>query len=318
MPAGQSLADTVAETLCISQDSAYRRIRGETLLVLEEASALCRQFDISLDQLLQLTENAVMFRNHESDAKQPDFKTFLKGVWHELKSLDACREKSLFYVSKDIPIFHQLHSKAVFAFHYFLWMRNVFQHPDFLQQSFRVDFLPTDVEAVGQELLSLYCKIPSTEIWSVESINSILQQMHYCVHTGIMSREAMLEICAGLHQALEHLQVQAAYGSKFLQGEDPRSKKENFRLFYNRMGLSNNSIMTLHDDKKTLFLNYESLSYISTSDEAFCNQAYQQLEANMRRSTLISSVSEKQRTIFFNLLYAKLPGNKVNNTIVAP
>src|SRR4051812_12477307 len=52
LPATTSLADAVAETLFISNDSAYRRIRGETPLVLEEARTLCNRFSISFDEVL--------------------------------------------------------------------------------------------------------------------------------------------------------------------------------------------------------------------------------------------------------------------------
>ena len=312
LPPGQSLADTVSALLCISQDSAYRRIRGETLLVLEEASVLCRELNLSLDYLLQITENTVVFRNRERAVPNHNFKTFLKGVLYDLKQLQAAGEKSLIYVSKDLPVFYAFGQKATASFQYFTWMRNVFQHPDFLREPFSVNCLPPDVEALQQELLALYCKIPSIEIWSTETINSLLQALHHGVYTRLLTSNDRQAVAAALQQSLEHLQAQAAYGRKFLPGEDPRSKKENFQLFHNRMGLPNNTILTLHDGRKTVYLNYEALSYIDTSDEAFCNSVYEQLQDRMRRSTLISSVGEKQRNIFFNLLYAKL-AQHVNN-----
>ena len=317
LPPGRSLVDTIAEVLCVSQDSAYRRIRGETLLVLEEARILCQQFNISLDQLLELSGKSTVFRNTQFDSYTPDFKTFLAGVLQQINHLHTFQEKSIIYVCRDIPLFHQLCSRAVFAFNYFLWMRNVFQHPDFVQQKFSFQHLTPDIEALGDELLSAYCKIPSVEIWNLESINGILQQLHYSVQSGIMSREDMEEVCAGLYQTLAHLQEQASYGRKFLPGENPRSKKENFQFFYNRMGLGSNSIMTLYDGKKTVYLNYEALSYIDTSDETFCDKMHEQLLTNMRRSTLISKVSEKQRNMFFNLLYAKLPRYEMNKEKMA-
>lgn len=317
LPPGRSLADTVAEVLCVSQDSAYRRIRGETPLVLEEARILCQQFNVSLDQLWQLKDKSVVFQTTEFDTHTRDFAGFLKGVMHELKGLEKFDQKSIIYVSKDVPLFHQLSSKAVLAFRYFFWMRNVFQHPDFIRQKFSMHHLTPEVEALSSELLDVYCKIPSVEIWSAESINGILLQLHYYVQTGILSKEDMQEICSGLYQVLEHLQVQAGYGCKFLPGEDPRSKKENFQLFYNRMGIANNTILTLFNGKKKVYLNYEALSYIDTTDEAFCNQVHQQLQMDMRRSTLISSVGEKQRAVFFNTLYTKLPRYEINNAKMA-
>lgn len=317
LPPGCSLADIVAEVLCVSQDSAYRRIRGETPLVLEEARILCQQFNISLDQLWLLNNNSVVFQTTEFDTITRDFAGFLKGVIYELKQLEIVDQKSIIYVCKDIPLFHQLGSKAVLAFRHFFWMRNVFQHPDFIRQKFSMHYLTPEIEVLGQELLSTYCKIPSIEIWSVESINGILLQLHYYMQAGILPKENMQEICASLYQTLEHLQVQAAYGRKFMPGEDPRSKKDNFQLFYNRMGVANNTILATCNGRKKVYLNYEALSYIDTSDEKFCNQVHQQLQMNMRRSTLISSISEKQRHIFFNTLYAKLPRYAVDNAKMA-
>lgn len=317
LPPGRPLADTVADVLCVSQDSAYRRIRGETPLLLEETRTLCQLFNISLDQLLQLSGDSVVFQATEFDRQTYNFSAFLKSLLHEIKQLEASREKSIIYVCKDIPLFHQLCSKAVLAFRYFFWMRNVFKHPDFGRQAFSLHYLTPDVEALAQELFAAYCKVPSVEIWSVESINGILLQMHYYVQTGIMTKEDMHEVCAGLYQVLEHLQLQAAYGCKFLPGDDPHSKRENFQLFYSRMGVANNTILATGDGKRKVYLNYEALSYIDTTDEAFGNRVYEQLQMNMRRSTLISRVSEKQRSIFFNILYAKLPRYETENAKLA-
>ena len=52
LPTHLSLAEEVAEVLNISTDSAYRRIRGEKELPLEEAKKLCIKYHISLDQFL--------------------------------------------------------------------------------------------------------------------------------------------------------------------------------------------------------------------------------------------------------------------------
>jgi hypothetical protein len=46
LPQHISLADTIADVLNISNDSAYRRIRGETQISLEEIKKLCEKFKI--------------------------------------------------------------------------------------------------------------------------------------------------------------------------------------------------------------------------------------------------------------------------------
>src|SRR5215212_4479105 len=45
-PANASLADEIAELLDVSSDSAYRRLRGETAITLDEAVILANHFKI--------------------------------------------------------------------------------------------------------------------------------------------------------------------------------------------------------------------------------------------------------------------------------
>ena len=61
LPPHISFVDEIAEVLDISNDSAYRRIRGEKPIVLEEIKKLCVKFKISLDQLLHLNTDSFLF-----------------------------------------------------------------------------------------------------------------------------------------------------------------------------------------------------------------------------------------------------------------
>ena len=69
LPPHASLVDTVAEILHISSDSSYRRIRGETPVVLDEARELCQHFKLSLDQILNVKSGATLFQNVRIDLK---------------------------------------------------------------------------------------------------------------------------------------------------------------------------------------------------------------------------------------------------------
>jgi hypothetical protein len=53
IPANLNLADEVSELLEISADSAYRRLRGETDITLEEMVLLAKTYNISLDSIIE-------------------------------------------------------------------------------------------------------------------------------------------------------------------------------------------------------------------------------------------------------------------------
>jgi hypothetical protein len=52
LPDQVSMVDEIADLLNISTDSAYRRIRGEKPITLEEIKILTARFNISIDSLL--------------------------------------------------------------------------------------------------------------------------------------------------------------------------------------------------------------------------------------------------------------------------
>jgi transcriptional regulator with XRE-family HTH domain len=55
IPDHLSLAEEISEKLGISTDSAYRRIRGEKLLTIEELYKLSYRYNISVDSLFNAT-----------------------------------------------------------------------------------------------------------------------------------------------------------------------------------------------------------------------------------------------------------------------
>ena len=74
--------------------------------------------------------------------------------------------------------------------------------------------------------------------------------------------------------------------------------------------LGDNTILVATDHVKTVFLVFDILNYMATADDTFCNDTFEVMQNLMKRSTQISSVSEKQRNIFFNILIAKIQDRK--------
>jgi hypothetical protein len=310
LPAEASLADVIAEHLHVSNDSAYRRIRSETLLVLEEVKILCDAFGISLDQTIHSKENTVVFTTFSLNNDNYSFKSYLNDILHNLKMVSSFNRGEIIYLTKDFSIFHNFISRPLFAFRYFFWMKSILQHPDFVQLKFSQDLLTNDVEDIGEQIVRAYNTIRSTEIWNTECVNSTISQIEYYREAGYFSSEADVQtIYDSLRDAIEHLRREADTGCKFYPGENPDFQKSNFQFYYNRVILGDNTIMTLLDGKKILYLNYDVLNYMVTQDENFCNEVYLKLQTLMRRATILSNVSEKQRNMFFNVLLRKIPNH---------
>jgi hypothetical protein len=308
LPPSLSFIDVIADALHLSTDSAYRRIRGETPLVLEEVKVLCRQFSISLDQLMQTASDAVMFHPVLVNNLEYTFDHFLSGIIQTLQQLATAGQKEIIYMSKDIPLFHYFHSRPLFAFRYFFWMKSILQHPDFVNQTFSMAHVTPALEKKALEISTLYKGIPANEIWNSESINSMLSQIDYYREAGyIASMRDVVLLYEGLRETLEHISNQAECGCKFLPGENSSIQQTNYRLLSNQVGIGDNTILTIADGRKMVYINYDVLNYITTSDAAFCNDTLLRLQNLMQQATLLSEENEKQRRIFFNSVLKRIP-----------
>jgi len=311
VPQHVSLVDAVSEILNVSSDSAYRRLRGETQLVLEEARQLCNHFHLSLDQLLNVSSNSTLFQTSYINNTQYNFENYLNDLLNQLKYIEGFIRKEIIFLTKDLHIFSNMLSEPFFAFRYFFWNKSIMSNPDYATRGFNLNCLTPEVKAIAEEMAKTYCRIPSTEIWNTEAVNSIILQVEYYKEMGIFSSASDIKaVYDSVEETLYHLKEQADYGVKFYPGENPALKKQNLRFFYNRVVLGDNTILVTTDHIKTVYLNYNILNYMITRDERFCTNTWNEMEMLIRRSTMISETGEKQRNVFFNILLSKIEDRK--------
>lgn len=310
-PQHVSLVDAISELRSVSSDSAYRRIRGETQLVLEEARLLCNHFQLSLDQLLQVNNNSTLFQNTTVDTKNYSFDKYLGDLLAQLKYIESFIRKEIIFLTKDLHIFTNVLSAPFFAFKYFFWHKSIIQDPAYATKGFTPDCLTPEISALAEEMSKTYNRIPSTEIWNISVANSIVLQIEYYKEAGFFSSAADIRtVYDSVEETLNHLKEEAEFGTKFYPGENPSVRKQNFKFFYNRIVLGDNAVLIITDHIKTVYLNYDVLDYLVTKDEKFCNEIHLKMQNLMRRSALISETGEKQRNSFFNTLLSKIEERK--------
>ncbi len=311
VPPNISLVDDVAELLQISNDSAYRRIRGEKSLLFEEIQLLCRHYKISLDQIMTAQSTATVFYGRTVDAGNFDFRSYLGDMLANLKTFARAGKKMMFYEARDIPIFHHFLYDKLAAFKYFFWMKSVLYYPEFNKRSFEDTELSDELLKLGRDITRTYNSIPSAEIWVMESIHTTLRQIEYYKYSGLIrKKETIAALYEQLEQLIDHIREQADCGEKFLPGEKPVGNLDNYQLYFNEVYLGHNSIFVEADGVQTAFINHAVLNYMMTHDVAFCDYTRRSLENNMKKSILISSVGERERSRFFNTLTSSISESK--------
>jgi hypothetical protein len=186
-------------------------------------------------------------------------------------------------------------------------MKTMIQHPDFTDKGFTLNCISPEIESLSRELTKEYNKTPSVEIWNTECVNAVISQIEFYKDTGNFSSAADIKIIyEALQATLDHVKSEVEYGCKFMPEENPETMKNNFRFFYNRVMLGETTVTIVTDRIKTVIINYDALNYVETRDESFCELYYEDMQSLMKKSTIISQTSEKQRNIFFSIMQSKV------------
>jgi hypothetical protein len=304
-------AEEVAKVLEISSDSAYRRIRGEKNISLDELNKLCNHYRISLDQLMSIQTGGFIFQGQLIDGNKFHFKDYLTGMMHNIAYYNSCKEKEIYYICKDFPIFHYFQFREIAAFKYYFWMKTFFNAPEFRTTKFSFDLYPDDLFALGQKILSIYNQIPSYEVWNAESINNMLRQIEYYRECQIFEsdKDAFI-LYEAFEKLISHMEKQAATGYKFNYDERNPKTGGSFQMYFNEVLIGDNHIMVILDGVKVSLIANNIFNYMMTRDATFNENTHNHIQNLMKKSTMISSVSEKERAKFFRMLKEKITRRK--------
>lgn len=307
LPSHLALVDAIAEQLNLSNDSAYRRLRGEKHLTFDEIQILAAHFKISLDSFLHLQNDALIFWGKNIDRAQFDFENYLQGIVRQLEYFIPAKEKQMFYLNKDIPIFHHFMFPELAAFKCYFWSRYDLDYPRFNKDQFLIEDFIDIFNNTGKKISDLYLQIPSVEIWNLDCINTTIRQIDYYRETRIFKSKQDIEtVYQCLEKLVDHIERQVELGYKFSPGKPESDKKIKYGVYINEFILGDNTIMVEMDGEKMVFLNHNVINYIMTNNKEFINYTFDTLKILLRKSMLISEISERDRQLFFHNLRERI------------
>lgn len=308
LPPHLSLVDELCDLLDLSSDSVYRRIRGEKPISLQELKRICEHYQLSIDQLLQLQNESVLFKAPGLNGHVPAFGDYLKGMLDQFMYFNSFKKKEMKYLSKDVPFWYFYLFPEVAAFKSFFWIKTINNDPSLANKKFSFKEFPyPEYFETGQQILKQYNEISSEELWNLESIHSTINQISYYREAGhFASKDDEVAVIDSFQKVLDHLQAQAECGLKFKPGGTDISHRAPIKFYVNELILGNNTILLELDNQRLSTVTYSVLSYLITNDSRFSQKAFDTFNILLGRSSLISNTGEKERNRFFNILRTKV------------
>lgn len=302
LPGHISLVDAVAEILEISQDSAYRRIRGETALSVDEAIRLCGHYRIPITMFTENIPGLANFRYRPREQTLDNFGKYLAIIEKNIEELMLSDTKELIYAAVDAPIFYYFSMEPLARFKMHFWLNTILGVGD-LKSTFRKNSIPADFIQQGRAIYEHSLRVPSIEIWSDDILNTTIRQIEYYWDSGyFVKKEEALDILDAMLVLVDHIFEMSESGHKTDILDKRKDPYESFAFYQSDVLLGGNTVFTKSEVKSTVYLSHHTFEALVTQDVLYCKDTESWLRQIISKSNLISGVSEKNRIRFFRKL----------------
>jgi hypothetical protein len=293
-----SYADEIADLLEISKDAVYRRMRGETSLSLDEAMLLIHHFQ--LDNPFQITNNTVNFQYESYTNENNEIQRYLQKLISDLELIRQEKTSELIFCAEDVPLFHYFNFPLLAAFKLFYWQKSILYTDSFQDKIFSTTIIDENLIALSKELTTKYTTVPSIEIWTENTINSVLQQIEFYYEAGyIPTKEITLAILEEVKLMVDTLENQTINGTK-------NQSNASFQFFLSDITIGNNCILAKNELGSVLYLSYNTFNILKSNNIQFIQENEKWINRIIDNSIPLSKSSQKIRNKFFQKIRNKI------------
>lgn len=309
IPEHESIVQQFANVLEISSNSAYRRIRGDTSLTLEEIIKLCNHYKVSFDFGKNTNDvGLVTFHYRTISDHEGRMFDYLKDLNRHLIQISQVKNKLIIYAAEDVPVFHHFKFPKLTAFKIFYWKKSLLDEKLLSDELFDFEKVDKELIDIARENYALYAAIPTIEIWTEATLDSTVKQLEYYYDTGIVTAIQARLICEEILEMLSNIEQMAVKAQK------SQLEEENFKMYYSDVMIGTNAVLAHLDGSTTAFLSFDGFNNLTTTDAELCREVNSWMEILIKKSSLISGINEKQRLMIFKKIKNK--ADKLMNHII--
>lgn len=220
---------------------------------------------------------------------------------HDFDLLKNAAYIHLNFAAEDIPLFHHLEYEYLTPFKFFYWKKAILGDPHVENAMFNRTLISEKSIALAKKIAATYNQIACTEVWTSNTVESTLSQIKYFWEAGLFeSGKDAVQVIDDVLLMIEHIKKQADLGSKFSRyAEKPAPGGGTFDLYACEVQIGNNSVFIQADQTKSSYLSFNTFNSLFTFNLEYCLENERWINNLIKKSILISSVSEKQRYQFF-------------------
>lgn len=304
IPPGAGLAEELAEILEISIDSAYRRVRGETELTVNELYLITQKYPISLDDILSRKNNHIPFAYTGISGSGENYEEYLIRLADQLSRIARATHKKIYCVTNEVPLFHLFSSRKLAEFRIFHTQRDLLNIPEYQLSRFRYGLVPPGQVRAALRISKEYLNIPRVEIRAGSGHSGELKQMSRYFGEGLLDQDLFLDLVEEYHLMITRLHQQAL--------EAPLSGGTELTLLQQKEDAMPRTgyCYALADKTRYTWLSFHTMHALMTNSPEFGEEAEQWCRIAERKSQVITRAGKEKVDLFFSPVYRDIEACK--------
>jgi hypothetical protein len=293
-PQGTNIAKVLMDILCIGKEAAYRRLRGDTVISLEEAARISQTLGLSLDNLIGTkATNKALFELNILDSSDPltTYRSILEQYKKAYNNIKEYNNTEFQTAANLMPQSYYLYFDHISKFRLFKWIYNNNNNSKIKKLSDLI--IPDDIRTLRKEyVFSAKHVKETTYIFDHLIFSYIVNDIKYFSYINLINKDELKLLKEDLIFMLDKLEEDTANGH-FSTGN-----KLNIYVSDVNIEASYGYLTTPLFNVAMIRL-YSINAIMSTNPEVFkYNKNW--IQSVKKYSTMISESAETQRIKFFN------------------
>ena len=301
------LAQELAELWTVNASTAYKKLRGDTTITIDEALLLVQRYGISLDAFATGQSDQVIFRLPSLLQRRNTAQAFIGGLVRFMEAAHVDNASTfIHYATNEVPVFYYLLYPELTAFKMYLWSQSIWGSVPAQQSgSDWITALLQDAafQQMRETAFNTFATIPSHEFYPRNMLDNTLSQVHFLYETGAIDRAFAQLIIGQITSLVRWLEQAAEQGRKTpLDG----GQGAIFTVHHNEIIYSNNIILLEGKQLSTVFCTLDNPNYLISSDDRLVAYTKEWFDIVRHKSVKISADGERHRKAYFHHLQRRI------------
>ena len=294
IPSQYRMPDVLEDLLGVGKNAVYCRIRGETELSFSELLTICRTYNLSMDEIFNMTSNqGALFRYAPVNFTEPgSYINYLHRLSGSLAYYKSAKEIEMRITAQDIPFFYFLVYPDLMFFKLYAWNDTV-SRASVSFEKFCSNLDQKTIIPIYREMANAWQLIPSKEIWTDQTMDTILRLLEYYFEIGAFEKkETALSLTLRLTELMNDIKKNVDKGYK--------GNQTPFQLYLCSVDFENNFMLIKREGNISCTIRLFTVNSMVTEQKGLCAETEKWIDDLILKSNLISGTSAKERTRFFN------------------